>query len=136
MAPSKSWMSLSTNDRLSDEYSQGVKNFLAFAFSRLEEGRKVIKCPCVKCCNSSEHTRDVVETHLIAYGILIGYTICLSDEYDCFLSSPLGAGDYYILLKSLWLIILVCSCNRGERMEKYQILRRSLKLHESEKMGH
>ena len=27
----------------------------------------------MKCCNSSEQTRDVVETHLIVYGILIGY---------------------------------------------------------------
>jgi len=74
MAPSKRWMALSTNDRLSNEYSQGVKNLLTFAFSRLKEGRKVIKCPCVKCCNSSEHTKDIVETHLIVYGILIGYT--------------------------------------------------------------
>jgi len=74
MAPNKSWMTLFSVDRLSDEYNEGIKDFVSFALDRLGEATQVIKCPCVKYCNSSEHTRDVVEIHLIAYGILEGYT--------------------------------------------------------------
>ena len=43
MAPNKSWMTLSSIDRLSDEYNEGIKDFLSFAFDRLGEATQVIK---------------------------------------------------------------------------------------------
>jgi len=68
-------MTLSIHDSLSDEYSEGVKSFLSFGFSRLGDGKIVIKCPCVKCYNSSEHARHIVKMHLTVYGILEGYFV-------------------------------------------------------------
>ena len=74
--PSKFFLHLGIDilyDRLSDEYGEGVKSFLSFAFSRLGEGTTVIKYPRVKCCNSSEHARHIVEMDLTVYDTLEGY---------------------------------------------------------------
>jgi len=75
MAPSKHWMSL-VNERLNPEYEKGVRQFITFAFGRLGTENKVIKCPCVRCKNSNDHqySAETIEDHLIAYGILSGYT--------------------------------------------------------------
>ncbi|XP_019263711.1 PREDICTED: uncharacterized protein LOC109241424 [Nicotiana attenuata] len=63
MAPDKKWME-HIHDRLANAYELGVDNFLDFAFTRLSEAR-VIRCPCIKCCNTSSGTREMVKPHLI-----------------------------------------------------------------------
>ncbi|KAJ8438306.1 hypothetical protein Cgig2_018786 [Carnegiea gigantea] len=75
MAPSKHWMSL-INERLNLEYEKGVREYITFAFGWLRNESKVIKCPCVRCKNSNDHqySAETIEDHLIAYGILSGYT--------------------------------------------------------------
>ena len=55
MAPSKIWMRL-VDERLDDEYLEGVENFLDYAFSHAGS-EKEIRCPCIKCCNTYSHPR-------------------------------------------------------------------------------
>lgn len=82
MAPRKSWMDL-VDDRISDEcldgntskkeiYDTGVINFLNYAISRTRGGDE-IKCPCIKCCNTYSMSREVVYSHLKAFGIIRNY---------------------------------------------------------------
>lgn len=54
-------------------YLDGVAKFLDYAFSRSGDGGK-IRCPCIKCCNTYNMSRDVVYSHLTAYGIIRSYT--------------------------------------------------------------
>ncbi|XP_016484005.1 uncharacterized protein LOC107804598 isoform X2 [Nicotiana tabacum] len=72
MAPSKEWMQLVDN-RLDKAYSIGVQKFLDYAFRRTGELYEV-RCPCVKCCNTTSGTRETVESHLKVYGIIQNYT--------------------------------------------------------------
>ncbi|KAH0765148.1 hypothetical protein KY285_001019 [Solanum tuberosum] len=72
MAPSKQWMELVDN-RLDDNYLVEVQKFLDYAFQKTGEEYE-IRCPCVKCYNTTLGTRKIVETHLIAYGIIHNYT--------------------------------------------------------------
>ncbi|XP_060213001.1 uncharacterized protein LOC132640428 [Lycium barbarum] len=72
MAPSKQWMQLVDN-RLNEAYLIGVQKFLDYAFRRTGELYE-IRCPCVKCCNTTLGTRETVETHLNVYGIIQNYT--------------------------------------------------------------
>ena len=37
-------------------------------------GDREIRCPCVKCNNTYERSREVVETHITVYGIVQNYT--------------------------------------------------------------
>ena len=73
MAPSKSWMSLNQGGQLSDEYQAGVDKFIKYALRRTGETNEV-KCPCVRCCNSSFQSERVVRDHLTIYGIMQSYT--------------------------------------------------------------
>nr|XP_009786325.1 PREDICTED: uncharacterized protein LOC104234459 [Nicotiana sylvestris] len=72
MAPSKEWMQLVDN-RLDEAYSIGVQKFLDYAFRRTRELYE-IRCPCVKCCNTTLGTHETVESHLKVYGIIQNYT--------------------------------------------------------------
>ncbi|XP_052185250.1 uncharacterized protein LOC127796886 [Diospyros lotus] len=71
MAPDKQWMNL-VNDRLSETYQFGIKEFLRYASKKL--GDREIRCPCVKCNNTYERSHEVVETHITIYGIVQNYT--------------------------------------------------------------
>ncbi|XP_052176708.1 uncharacterized protein LOC127791014 [Diospyros lotus] len=71
MAPDKQWMNL-VNDRLSETYQFGIKEFLRYASKKL--GDCEIRCPCVKCNNTYERSHEVVETHITVYGIVQNYT--------------------------------------------------------------
>jgi hypothetical protein len=66
----KSWM---RKPRTSDDYKDGVVQFLTFAFRNVRQGGKV-NCPCVQCKNKSTKSYDDVRTHLRCNGILQGYT--------------------------------------------------------------
>ena len=57
----QSWINL--RDRASNEYSDGVANFIEIATKYLdEEGRT--RCPCSNCLNNNWNILDVVECHL------------------------------------------------------------------------
>lgn len=71
MAPNKKWMSL-VSDRLNEQYKVGVDQFLNYAFSKTGELHE-IRCPCVKCKNTSKGSREVVKIHLDVYGIMPNY---------------------------------------------------------------
>lgn len=73
MAPCKLWMKLAGDDRLNIEYETGVENFIKYAFERTGEKEK-IKCPCVKCKNSSFGSQNMVRDHLLTFGIIQNYT--------------------------------------------------------------
>lgn len=55
----KSWMNKS---RLSEEYIDGVKGFLNYAFDNSSEDNKIV-CPCIKCVNVHWQMRGVVFEH-------------------------------------------------------------------------
>lgn len=61
------------DDRLNHEYLEGVEKFIDYAFSKLD-GVQVIRCPCIKYCNTYSLPRHIVSSHLKAYGILRSYT--------------------------------------------------------------
>ncbi|KAG8381935.1 hypothetical protein BUALT_Bualt05G0024400 [Buddleja alternifolia] len=66
----RSWMML--EDRTRPEYENGVQEFLNFAYSSTEPGKK-IRCPCKKCNNVYLQNRDDVEADLLEYGIIQNY---------------------------------------------------------------
>ncbi|XP_039138748.1 uncharacterized protein LOC120276078 [Dioscorea cayenensis subsp. rotundata] len=66
----KSWMRKS---RLSQEYEDGVEQFLNFAFANSSEDDRII-CPCIKCVNIHWQTRETVLEHFVCDGIVQGYT--------------------------------------------------------------
>ncbi|CAN1155708.1 hypothetical protein LINPERHAP2_LOCUS20559 [Linum perenne] len=61
------------NNRVSEEYQNGVNEFLDYAFKK-NGGAEGIRCPCVKCYNGRQGTRETVRTHLIVNGIVQNYT--------------------------------------------------------------
>ena len=73
MAPKKQWMKLTSIDRLNEEYKFSVTEFLNYAFNKTGEEHEV-RCPCVKCNNTNSGTREVIQSHLIRYGIVKNYT--------------------------------------------------------------
>ncbi|XP_047339972.1 uncharacterized protein LOC124943518 [Impatiens glandulifera] len=77
MAPDKKWMDL-INDRIGNEYGKGVEKFLDYAFERLGPTNE-IRCPCVKCVNVDSGSRELVQMHLIVYGILQNYRLWYHD---------------------------------------------------------
>ena len=60
------------NSRLSEEYLNGVEQFLSYAL--MKTGANEIRCPCVKCFNTYSRSYEMVKSHLIAHGILESYT--------------------------------------------------------------
>ncbi|KAH0729678.1 hypothetical protein KY290_000797 [Solanum tuberosum] len=72
MAPNKELMQL-VQDRLDNAYIIGVEKILDYAFTKLGETQE-IRCPCIRCCNASSKTREMVRSHLLVYGIIQSYT--------------------------------------------------------------
>lgn len=66
----KSWM---TKSRLSQEYVNGVEEFLNFAFDNSSQDNKIV-CPYIKCVNAHWQTREMPFEHIACDGILQGYT--------------------------------------------------------------
>ncbi|XP_014631515.1 uncharacterized protein [Glycine max] len=67
----RSWMNAS---RITEEYENGVEEFLQFAQSKAEPMWGKFFCPCVKCGNGRRQTIDDIRTHLICEGIIRSYT--------------------------------------------------------------
>ncbi|KAK2648118.1 hypothetical protein Ddye_015607 [Dipteronia dyeriana] len=61
----KSWMS---KDRLSQEYLDGVDQFLAFA-SAHTTNPELMRCPCQSCANLKFKTPSEIRYHLFSKGI-------------------------------------------------------------------
>lgn len=67
MVPNKELTQL-VHDRLYNAYIIGVEKFLDYAFAKLGETQQ-IRCPCIKYCNASSKTHDMVKLHPLVYGI-------------------------------------------------------------------
>ncbi|XP_031095104.1 uncharacterized protein LOC115999390 [Ipomoea triloba] len=67
----KSWMNAS---RISQEYDDGVKNFINFAKNNLPGSNERLLCPCKKCCNQKRLCVKDVYDDLICHGINPSYT--------------------------------------------------------------
>eukprot|EP00256_Glycine_max_P065499 XP_025980094.1 uncharacterized protein LOC100817331 [Glycine max] len=67
----RSWMNAS---RITEEYENGVEEFLLFAQSKAQPMWGKFFCPCVKCGNGRRQTIDDIRTHLICEGIIRSYT--------------------------------------------------------------
>ena len=67
----KSWITI--GNRVSLEYMQGAKAFIAFAYTNKHPNAQ-IKCPCKRCCNTiNQRSKDAYE-HIIMHGFLETYT--------------------------------------------------------------
>ena len=67
----RSWMKAS---RISDEYENGVEQFLQFTECNATSlGRKFF-CPCIKCGNGRRQSLNDIRSHLICHGIIPNYT--------------------------------------------------------------
>ena len=69
MPINKLWMQKS---RVSQEYDNGVLEFLDFAFSNAP-GSDKLPCPCVRCNNYLMQNRHVMNNHLQNHGIVRNY---------------------------------------------------------------
>ncbi|XP_006596816.1 uncharacterized protein [Glycine max] len=67
----RSWMQAS---HTSDEYENGVEQFLQFTELNAPSLRGKYFCPCVKCANGRHHVIAEIRTHLICHGITPTYT--------------------------------------------------------------
>ena len=63
--------------RFSQEYINGVTQFLDFSYTNGRPQGDEILCPCAKCKNLYWKTRDNIKDHLIAKGFLKGYDVWL-----------------------------------------------------------
>ena len=67
----RSWMRA---NRLSDEFENGVTEFLQFAQKNLPNNDGLFPCPCVICANREENNGDEIRGHLTWKGICQNYT--------------------------------------------------------------
>ncbi|XP_028189754.1 uncharacterized protein LOC114376042 [Glycine soja] len=67
----RSWMK---RPRITEEYENGVEDFLQFAKQNAPDFHGVYFCPCVKCLNGRRQSLDDIRTHLICDGICPTYT--------------------------------------------------------------
>ena len=67
----RSWMQAS---RISDEYENGVEQFLQFTELNAPSLRGKFFCSCVKCGNGRHQSINEMRSHLICHGIISTYT--------------------------------------------------------------
>jgi len=67
----RSWMKAS---RISDEYGNGVEEFLHFTEPNAPCLHGKFLCPCVKCGNGRHQSINDIRSHLICHGIIPNYT--------------------------------------------------------------
>jgi hypothetical protein len=65
----KSWMD---EDRHTETFINGVKEFIKFAFTHSAKGNTIL-CPCRKCVNCSWLEASDVQVHLVCDGFVTGY---------------------------------------------------------------
>ena len=59
---------------ISDEYANGVEQFLQFIERNAQSLGGQFFCPCVKCLNRRCHSINEIRSHLICYRIIWNYT--------------------------------------------------------------
>ncbi|XP_028236830.1 uncharacterized protein LOC114416159 [Glycine soja] len=67
----RSWMKAS---RITDEYRNGVEQFLQFTEMNAPSLRGKYFCPYVKCENGRHQSINEIRSHLICHGIILNYT--------------------------------------------------------------
>ena len=67
----RSWMQAS---RISEEYENGVEQFLQFTELNVSSLWEKYFCPCVKCANGRHQPISEIRSHLICHGIIKTYT--------------------------------------------------------------
>ena len=67
----RSWIELS---RLSEEYQNGVEQFLEFAKRNVLESNAGFYCPCVNCLNQIRLPPHKIREHTLCDGFLQSYT--------------------------------------------------------------
>ena len=60
--------------RISDQYQNGVEEFLQFAQQNAPEMGGLYLCPCFKCLNGRRQSLNDIRTRLICDGISPTYT--------------------------------------------------------------
>uniref|UniRef100_A0A0A9HG26 Transposase-associated domain-containing protein n=1 Tax=Arundo donax TaxID=35708 RepID=A0A0A9HG26_ARUDO len=66
----KGWMRA---PRSTNEYNEGVKRFIEFAFSKSAKYNRIL-CPCKTCQNAYWLVKEEVRGHLVSSGFMPGYT--------------------------------------------------------------
>ena len=61
--------------RMSDEYINGVKEFLDFAERNANDESGMFYCPCVECLNQTRLSAEDIYLHLICEGFCKSYTL-------------------------------------------------------------
>ena len=94
MPINKLWMQKS---RVSQEYDNGVLEFLDFAFSNAP-GSDKLPCPCVHCNNCLMQNRYVMHNHLQNHGIVRNYVRWVMH------------GEYEFNESQRWMNMEFCQC--------------------------
>ena len=68
---SREW--IKSPHRNTEEYKQGVRDFMSFVKNHSSPDTKICICPCIKCRNSKKLSLEDVEKHLIIHGIVKTY---------------------------------------------------------------
>ena len=87
-----SWMNAL---RTSEEYENGVEEFIEFARRNAPTKNGKYFCPCVNCLNESRQDIDIIRDHLLCDGINLRYTrwIWHGEEVTDCLSHTKGGMD-------------------------------------------
>ena len=59
--------------RNTEEYKQGVRDFISFVKNHSSPDVEICTCPCIKCKNSKKLSLESVEKHLIIHGMIKTY---------------------------------------------------------------
>ncbi|KAK1366685.1 hypothetical protein POM88_042246 [Heracleum sosnowskyi] len=77
MSSNRSWISR-PNQRgvngLSQDFLNGINEFISFAERNCKEADGRIRCPCCTCCNSTLKSLDEVRFDIVSNGFLPNYT--------------------------------------------------------------
>ncbi|KAK1378906.1 hypothetical protein POM88_025650 [Heracleum sosnowskyi] len=77
MSSNRSWIS-HPNQRgvngLSQDFLNGINEFISFAERNCKEADGRIRCPCFTCCNSTLKSLDEVRFDIVSNGFLPNYT--------------------------------------------------------------
>ncbi|KAK1368388.1 hypothetical protein POM88_034480 [Heracleum sosnowskyi] len=77
MSSNRSWISR-PNQRgvngLSQDFLNGINEFISFAERNCKETDGRIRCPCCTCCNSTLKSLDEVRFDIVSNGFLPNYT--------------------------------------------------------------
>ncbi|XP_074379648.1 uncharacterized protein LOC141720881 isoform X6 [Apium graveolens] len=68
----RSWINI--RDKLSEEYTKGVSEFIGVA-KKFVNSKGMVLCPCCRCINKQSQALNVIKLHLVTHGFLSTYKI-------------------------------------------------------------